>query len=177
MIELSLISRLPPPPILPLQNANITIYLSPCLHSRVGEPGNKASIEPWIIEPFKCSHSLVPRLLCGGGGKRAWYTLFVHAPSSLGNLHSSLPKHESLGTRLVFSMRHAIMPMTCVSLLIELVRFPVIWFERGLEPRSRDFATASASPRLAIGSPSSCCRASHNTRTSATRSFPPSNTR
>ena len=30
-------------------------------------------------------HSLVPRLLCVGGGKRAWYTLFAHAPSSLGN--------------------------------------------------------------------------------------------
>ena len=27
--------------------------------------------------------SLVPRLLCRGGGKRAWYTLFVNAPSSL----------------------------------------------------------------------------------------------
>ena len=23
-----------------------------------------------------------------GGGKRAWYTLFMHAPSSLGNLHT-----------------------------------------------------------------------------------------
>ena len=33
--------------------------------------------------------SLVPRLLCGGGGKRAWYTLFAHAPSSLGNLHTT----------------------------------------------------------------------------------------
>ena len=30
------------------------------------------------------SISLVPRLLCGGGGKRAWYTLFTHVPSSLG---------------------------------------------------------------------------------------------
>ena len=36
--------------------------------------------------------SLVPRLSCGGGGKRAWYTLFVHAPSSLGNLHTT-PLH------------------------------------------------------------------------------------
>ena len=34
--------------------------------------------------------SLVPRLLCRGGGKRAWYTLFSHAPSSLGNLHTTL---------------------------------------------------------------------------------------
>ena len=33
--------------------------------------------------------SLVPRLLCKGGGKRAWYTLFAHAPSSLGNLHAT----------------------------------------------------------------------------------------
>ena len=33
--------------------------------------------------------SLVPRLLCGGGGKRAWYTLFAHAPGSLGNLHTT----------------------------------------------------------------------------------------
>ena len=36
--------------------------------------------------------SLVPRLLCGGGGKRAWYTLFAHAPGSLGNLHTT-PLH------------------------------------------------------------------------------------
>ena len=35
------------------------------------------------------SISLVPRLLYGGGGKRAWYTLFAHAPSSLGNLHTT----------------------------------------------------------------------------------------
>ena len=27
--------------------------------------------------------SLVSRLLCGGGGKRAWYTLFTHVPSYL----------------------------------------------------------------------------------------------
>ena len=33
--------------------------------------------------------SLVPRLLCGGGGKRAWYSLLAHAPSSLGNLHTT----------------------------------------------------------------------------------------
>ena len=26
---------------------------------------------------------------CGGGGKRAWYTLFVHALSFLGNLHTT----------------------------------------------------------------------------------------
>ena len=31
--------------------------------------------------------SLVSRLLCGGRGKWAWYTLFAHVPSSLGNLH------------------------------------------------------------------------------------------
>ena len=30
--------------------------------------------------------SLVSRLSCGGGGNRAWYTLFAQAPSSLGNL-------------------------------------------------------------------------------------------
>ena len=35
---------------------------------------------------------LAPRLLCGRGGKRAWYTLFAHAPSSLGNLHTT-PLH------------------------------------------------------------------------------------
>ena len=35
--------------------------------------------------------SLVPRLSCGGG-KRAWYTLFAHASSSLGNLHTT-PLH------------------------------------------------------------------------------------
>ena len=34
--------------------------------------------------------SLVLRLLCGRGGKRAWYTLFTHAPSSLANLHTTL---------------------------------------------------------------------------------------
>ena len=34
----------------------------------------------------------IPRLSCGGGGKRAWYTLFAHAPSSLGNLHTT-PLH------------------------------------------------------------------------------------
>ena len=36
--------------------------------------------------------SLVPRLLCVGGEKRAWYTLFAHVPSSLGNLHTT-PLH------------------------------------------------------------------------------------
>ena len=30
--------------------------------------------------------SLVPRLSCGGGGERAWYTLFAHVSSSLGKL-------------------------------------------------------------------------------------------
>ena len=34
----------------------------------------------------------MPRLLCGGGGKRAWYTLFAHVQSSLGNLHTT-PLH------------------------------------------------------------------------------------
>ena len=38
------------------------------------------------------SGSLVPRLLCRGGGKRAWYTLFMYAPGSLGNLHTT-PLH------------------------------------------------------------------------------------
>ena len=33
--------------------------------------------------------SLVPRLLRVGGEKRAWYTLFAYAPSSLGNLHTT----------------------------------------------------------------------------------------
>ena len=28
---------------------------------------------------FMCFYSLVPRLLCVGGEKRAWYTLFAHA--------------------------------------------------------------------------------------------------
>ena len=37
-------------------------------------------------------HSLVPRFLCGGGGKKAWYTLFVHGPSFLGHLHTT-PLH------------------------------------------------------------------------------------
>jgi len=36
--------------------------------------------------------SLVPRLSCVGGGERAWYTLFAHVPSSLGNLHTT-PLH------------------------------------------------------------------------------------
>ena len=36
-------------------------------------------------------HNLVPRLSCGGGGERAWYTLFAHAPNSLGNLHATSP--------------------------------------------------------------------------------------
>jgi len=36
------------------------------------------------ITPGQVAHicgmaSLVPRLLCGGGEKRAWYALFVHA--------------------------------------------------------------------------------------------------
>ena len=44
--------------------------------------------------------SLVPRLLCRGGGKRAWYTLFVHAPSSLGNLHT-IPKLQSISVYLL----------------------------------------------------------------------------
>ena len=32
--------------------------------------------------------SLIPRFSCGGGGKRAWYTLFAHVASFLGNLHA-----------------------------------------------------------------------------------------
>ena len=35
-------------------------------------------------------HSFIPRLLCRGGGKRAWYTLFAHTLSSLGNQHTTL---------------------------------------------------------------------------------------
>ena len=42
-----------------------------------------------VAANFTRSTSLVPRLLCGGGGKRAWYTLFAHVPSSLGNLHTT----------------------------------------------------------------------------------------
>ena len=34
--------------------------------------------------------SLVLRVLCEGGGKRAGYTLFVHAPNSFDNLHTTL---------------------------------------------------------------------------------------
>ena len=44
------------------------------------------------VECAPHSPSLIPRLLCGGGGKRAWYTLFTHAPHSLGNLHT-IPLH------------------------------------------------------------------------------------
>lgn len=33
------------------------------------------------------SCSLVPRLLCMRGRKKAWYTLFAHVPSSLGKQH------------------------------------------------------------------------------------------
>ena len=37
----------------------------------------------WSIDRlYPCS-----RLLCEGGGKRAWYTLFVHVPSPFGNLY------------------------------------------------------------------------------------------
>ena len=36
--------------------------------------------------------SLVPRLSCRGGRERAWYTLFAHVLSSLGNLHTT-PLH------------------------------------------------------------------------------------
>ena len=39
---------------------------------------------------FSLMCSLVPRLLCGGGGRRAWYTLFTHAPSSLAYYSTSL---------------------------------------------------------------------------------------
>ena len=39
---------------------------------------------------FSLMCSLVPRLLCGGGGRRAWYTLFTHAPSSLAYYSASL---------------------------------------------------------------------------------------
>jgi len=38
---------------------------------------------------WRCPN-LVPRLFCGGGRKRAWYTLFAHAPSSLRNLYTIL---------------------------------------------------------------------------------------
>ena len=40
---------------------------------------------------IRCT-SLIPRLLYRAGGKRAWYTLFVHASSSLDNLHNT-PLH------------------------------------------------------------------------------------
>ena len=35
----------------------------------------------------RCALSLIPRLLCMGGEKRAWYTLFAHAqfPQDFGN--------------------------------------------------------------------------------------------
>ena len=39
---------------------------------------------------FRTELSLIPRFSCGGGGKRAWYTLFAHAPSYLDNLHTTL---------------------------------------------------------------------------------------
>ena len=34
--------------------------------------------------------SLIPRLLCRGGGNTAWYTLFAHVPSFLGKLHTKI---------------------------------------------------------------------------------------
>ena len=49
------------------------------------EPGNECLLRPM----WWCHHSLVPTpLWMGGGGKRAWYTLFAHVPSSFGNLHT-----------------------------------------------------------------------------------------
>ena len=39
----------------------------------------------WIILVFTC---VLSRLLCMGGEKRAWYTLFVHAPRISGNFGS-----------------------------------------------------------------------------------------
>ena len=40
--------------------------------------------------------SLIPRLSCGVGGKRAWYTLFVHVPMCLCNLYSATLKLQSI---------------------------------------------------------------------------------
>ena len=56
--------------------------------SHTGFPSNEIYIDS--------GPSLVPRLLCGGRGKRAWYTLFAHAPGSLGNLHTT-PLHYNYG--------------------------------------------------------------------------------
>ena len=38
---------------------------------------------------IQSSYSHVPRLLCVGGGKKGLYPLFVHVPSSLGNLDTT----------------------------------------------------------------------------------------
>ena len=44
-----------------------------------------ANVVTTVISQDLLKSSLVPRLLGVGGEKRAWYTLFAHAPSSLGN--------------------------------------------------------------------------------------------
>ena len=37
------------------------------------------ALNSFLSMTLLCSLGLIPRLLCGGGGKRAWYTLLVHA--------------------------------------------------------------------------------------------------
>ena len=65
-------------------------------------PSVYQSTEPFISLSYFNS-SLVHRLFWGGGGKRAWYTLFAHVPSSLGNLYTKyfaiLKSTEMLFTR------------------------------------------------------------------------------
>ena len=47
--------------------------------------------------------SLIHRLLCGGGKKRGWYTLFAHAPRYLCNLHTTPPHQLLLSSLFVIS--------------------------------------------------------------------------
>ena len=53
--------------------------------------------------------SFVPRLLCGEGGKRAWYTLFAHAPSSLGNL-----RYTKITVKSVYLLKRLHCKVTCI---------------------------------------------------------------
>ena len=74
-------------------SSSIHIHLFSQLHTLVLVCGTAQSCDSTKFELTRnvtLNLASFPGSCVGGGGKKAWYTLYAHVPSSHGNLHTTL---------------------------------------------------------------------------------------